>query len=167
MSTRATIIETRTQEALQTLTEHKDYCSNLERDYLFKHDELKMYIDFINNINREVNTIILEEYQDDNRLTESFINLIDELGGSLREQVGSTEELEQLKMRQNRMINNITQQFNGYLNTIRAAGEEQQIQDYADRLNHNVSPKLLTNPIESFNDYNSNTFNTLPRRKKI
>ena len=99
-----------------------------------------MYIDFINNINREVNTIILEEYQDDNRLTESFINLIDELGGSLREQVGSTEELEQLKMRQNRMINNITQQFNGYLNTIRAAGEEQQIQDYADRLNHHVSP---------------------------
>ena len=41
--------EQRTQHALLTLQEHQTYCNRLEREYLHKHEEVKMYVDFNRN----------------------------------------------------------------------------------------------------------------------
>ena len=52
--------EQRTRNALQTLQEHQTYCNILERDYLHKHEEVKMYVDFINKINNRRSELNLD-----------------------------------------------------------------------------------------------------------
>ena len=83
-----TIVE-RTQQALDTLQQHQDYCRKLEKDYLHKHDEVKMYVDLITNINKKIEVYIITAFAEDEELSNSFIQMINEL--KLGDEINNTD----------------------------------------------------------------------------
>ena len=148
-------IEQRTQEALGTLQQHQDYCINLEKAYLFKHDELKMYTDYIRNINEELkSSILIEQYQDDSKLSILFTEMIGNLPG-LKKQIESLEDLNIQKKEQEEMITTITKQFDDYVKIMKGEDMDNETHEYANDLNRRISPKMLENPYEDLNDYNT------------